>query len=355
MSYKTIINLLSNKQLKSIVLICLLTPAIFFITAEIATRILYRNINSLYIDHNIFLPNAYGPSHGLKKESVGYAYDAEIITDKRGFRIKSNYKNNNGNKPSVIFMGDSITFGIGVKAENTFPELFHNMKQHWTIYNSAVIGYEVRDYKNFADYFIIKNKERLNIKHVILGYCLNDILSESSGAIQEQLEMIRYNNRILLFFRRVFDITGIDYYLRGYSRFYSLVKYRFCDVSKNTTIANRLEYNYDSSVTSTVNKLQYICSILKENNIYFTVILLPYEYQLREGSQDILFPQIILKNKFDLYNISYIDTYDALNKHIQNMNFKPKDLFLFNDPMHLSENGHKIVAEILNNEIKEIN
>jgi lysophospholipase L1-like esterase len=99
----------------------------------------------------------------------------------------------------------------------------------------------------------------------------------------------------------------------------------------------------------------YIYSIFKENNINFTVILFPYEYQLREGSQDILFPQKILKKYFDLYNISYIDTYDALNKYIRDMNLKPKDLFLFNDPIHLSENGHKIVAEILNNEIKERN
>ena len=39
-----------------------------------------------------------------------------------------------------------------------------------------------------------------------------------------------------------------------------------------------------------------------------------------------------------------VNLYGSLNKHLLKYKLKSNDLYLYNDPMHFSKNGHKILS-----------
>ena len=75
------------------------------------------------------------------------------------------------------------------------------------------------------------------------------------------------------------------------------------------------------------------------------IILLPYEYQTRNCTENVLKPQKTIKKILDDLNINTKDlTRVFCNKK------KSKKYFLKFDPMHLSKNGHALVYDSLLNE-----
>ena len=57
--------------------------------------------------------------HRLKPNTEGETGGVKFYTDNKGFRIP--YKNYNYKKADkILFLGDSVTFGVGVKEEDSF-------------------------------------------------------------------------------------------------------------------------------------------------------------------------------------------------------------------------------------------
>ena len=78
----------------------------------------------------------------------------------------------------------------------------------------------------------------------------------------------------------------------------------------------------------------------RANLIRFETLLLPYEYQLRGENHDQLFPQSLMENGLRLNGIQCINPI----KWILRQNIQSKKLFLFGDGIHLSNYGHRIIA-----------
>ena len=78
------------------------------------------------------------------------------------------------------------------------------------------------------------------------------------------------------------------------------------------------------------------------------IIILPYEYQTRKGkcNDNIFMPQKKLEEILEKENIKYYNISILFCEYK-----KPKDLFYKFDPMHLSEKGHFIVFNYLNEKI----
>ena len=81
-----------------------------------------------------------------------------------------------------------------------------------------------------------------------------------------------------------------------------------------------------------------------ENNSEFYVIILPYEFQTRNCSNNILLSQ---KNIIEIWSKSNIN-FMILLKFCDQKNQK---LFYKFDPMHLSKDGHMLVFNLLNDKI----
>jgi len=101
----------------------------------------------------------------------GYSYT--IYTNEFGFRDNRIGKRNLNNKPYAVFLGDSMTFGIGVDYEETFVGIFHELAMEHNgveVLNMAVPGHVFSDQEKLFMHFM---------KHVVskpsyVLICTND-------------------------------------------------------------------------------------------------------------------------------------------------------------------------------------
>jgi lysophospholipase L1-like esterase len=91
----------------------------------------------------------------------------------------------------------------------------------------------------------------------------------------------------------------------------------------------------------------------KNHKLRLLIFIFPYEYQLRTGVQENLFPQEMIAQATKDLGLNIIDLYNPIKKYLLDNDIKSQDLFIFNDPCHFSSEGHKIIADIILNEIKE--
>lgn len=127
-----------------------------------------------------------------------------------------------------------------------------------------------------------------------------------------------------------------------------LLKNTFTDRSKTYAIHD-IELYSDSSkeLYSSIELLDEMNAILKSKGIDFLVIILPYEYQLREKKQKYLAPQNMLLSRLSNKQVRSLDAY----KYFTSRNVDSKKFYLYADAMHLSPYGHKVVFEFMQEEL----
>lgn len=95
-----------------------------------------------------------------------------------------------------------------------------------------------------------------------------------------------------------------------------------------------------------LEKMDYIADIggyLKKKNIPFTVIIMPYEYQLRTRDEKLMIPQQRLIEFFKNKEINYIDAVPEF----RNSGIVSKDFYLAYDPTHFSKKGNEILFDVI--------
>jgi len=298
---------------------------------EAGIRIIFPNIKSQSIDRNIIIDNKYYNSPGLKPNTHGTVNDVMFYIDKYGF--SKFFSSVNESKKAWLFLGDSVTMGIGVENDSTFAGRVHNLSKMHNVLNPSTIGYNLRDYVNIVQYFVVEKKLNFNIHHVTLFWCLNDVYSDISsfdtpgGNVRlifgDLLRYVRFKSRIYLLLKNIFFDRAKSYY------FFDAA---FYDKNNN---------NFQSSIQN-IKRINKLC---KDRNIYFEIVLLPYEYQLRFKSEDNLKPQSLMKRELIADNVCVLDPIDYLISQKQ----KSKKFYLFGDGIHFSDFGHKIISEYILN------
>lgn len=130
-----------DARMKNLVLVgC----SIFFacILAEIVLRvffserlILHQEERSLLYRHDSRL--GWFPIAGQKRVFVG-SHPITVSHNSRGFRDIEHLV---GNKPGIVFLGDSFVWGYDVEAEDRFTERLRHKLPGWDVYNLGVSGY----------------------------------------------------------------------------------------------------------------------------------------------------------------------------------------------------------------------
>ena len=122
-----------------------LAVALVLPLGEAIVRIAMPSVNFLGVDRRLFAPageDGYGNAPGFS----GRAFGVEVRIDREGFRAGGNQARQAarvGN--TVIFIGDSVTFGVGVEEGRTFVERFAAAHPDVETINAAVIGYSLED------------------------------------------------------------------------------------------------------------------------------------------------------------------------------------------------------------------
>ncbi len=273
---------------------------------------------------------------GNVKNGEGVSFGTNVFSDENGFRIPQGYIGKT-NDTAVLLLGDSVVFGVGVPEEKTFAGLFRRQMPDVTTYNSGVVGYTLTDYKRVADAFLPVHNE---VKRVYLFYCLNDF-QPPEDARQTRVEDVTLFKSIKHTIGSIF--VDLNEFLGPRSKLYVYITGLTADPSRryfewDLTLFNVNEYRLRETLAPIVE----INRLVKEHNAQLVVFLNPYEMQIREGENANFEPQNRIESFLREKGISFVDTRDRF-KNLPSS----KDAFLFADPMHLNETGHRIVFDAL--------
>lgn len=289
----------------------------------------------------------------------------EVTLDASGNRVpdgginehKDSLKKSTSSKSDIIFIGDSVGFGVGVPFEKTFQNLLSQQHQDVNFINMSVIGHSLNQHEKTAEEIVNHyskpgNTDRL--QKVFLIYCLNDIQwsisnskilatdSADAGASTPQFGWVNFMRSNSVF-------SYLNETLRNKSKLYLFVKGEFTDPYKRYFVADLQPYK-SSVFDKKILKLKTISKKLEKLNIPFTVIIVPYEYQLRNAALDpgLLLPQNRVKDFLAANTIDYVDLYvDFSTSPVADS----KSFYLGYDPMHLSAIGHLAFYNAISNSI----
>ncbi len=333
-----------------------ITKIIFFNIGILALMLGLLEIGARIFSNAIFFGNS---KHLFDHEKKNYltncksceatSFGAKIYTNSDGFRVSHlNAKVSNNKEKKIVIIGDSLGFGPGVKFNNTFQGLLSRSYSNYQFVNRSVIGHALDQHLETAN-IITKNPER--VKKVYLLYCLNDLSNISSSDIEKSSNKKGNNLNIELvsLLKKQPFISKMNHLLRTRSILYMDLKGKLSYPQKRYFLKDLKNYS-EKGIVSNINKLNEIYELLNSNGIKLTVIISPYEYQVREGSRNstLLIPQKILSNYMEERKIDYINAYKNFIEYKGNS----KDLFLPYDPMHYSEKGHKKIFDIINQDLK---
>ena len=320
--------------MKKIVIINFFVALGIILTLEVLIRIL--NIVSL----QGYDKQAFYSENGMtfsKSNNTFKVFGIESKTDINGFRIPlKNYLYDNG-KNSILILGDSVTYGVGVKEKDSFIGILRNKLVENNLYNTAIFGHNVDSYL----YILEKNNKKLEneIAQVVIFLCLNDI-------VPYQGTIFKKKNKNNNFQRNIYEYPfamRINFFLRERSALFVLFKSLFTNPVERHYNYMKVLYDNEKNLIKFKNTISKISNFAKKNNIKYKFVLLPYAHQvINNCEKEFLKPQEIIKETFDKENLLLNDyTYDFCR--ISNN----KDLFLKYDPVHLSKYGHKYVSDLL--------
>ncbi len=287
------------------------------------------------VDRNLF--NLDSETVLNQRNTEAMIFGIKAYTDKNGFRIPSKdfkYKYSS----SILVLGDSVSFGVGVDENKTFIGILRN-KTNSNIYNASVAGHNIIDYS-----FLIKDYQETfkDISRVMVFICLNDA-HFSKGVIKNN--ELQEKQSLEPFYIKI--LKKVNIYLRNKSALFVLLKSKFTKSDErhfNLLSAYYNDQNILKKYKNTIFEMQNFSKLKKIKVDYF---VLPYSYQIKENcNEDLMHPQ---KKINEIFFDLKINIHDLTNEFCQN---KEKKLFLNYDPVHLSEKGHQFVSNLL---IKKLN
>jgi lysophospholipase L1-like esterase len=304
-----------------------------------------------------------GRTWGNTPDVIARSFEAVIFTDHDGFRVPNrDYRYPDPASERILILGDSVAFGPGVAEPDTFVGLLRAANPSWAIYNSSVIAYDAPNYADVLSDLIARPE---SFSKVILVYCLNDVSAASAANIDKHSKMpglagnahsgpwssaTGNSPNLVEKLKRIGFISQLNDYLREHSKLYLYLKGISTDPGKRYFLADYAAYR-DPAALSALDYLDMIARTLRQRQIAFTVIISPYEYQLRANATlpyapegDVLLPQRAVTAFLKARGIDCVDATAAFQR--AGLADKSK-LFLRFDPMHFSAAGHRVMYDVI--------
>jgi lysophospholipase L1-like esterase len=326
--------------MKKIIFVNLITIIFFIIFFELLLRFL--NIVTLHGYDKGFFYSEKNTTFN-KANVLVTVFGENVKTDEHGFRIPvSNYKFNHELETTLV-LGDSVSFGVGVREKDTFVGKLRN-KINKNVFNSSVIGLNLSSYL-----YLIKNyKNRINkqFTDVIIFLCLNDIHFEQ-GVIRKERAKNLYTRELKEnFFVRILKnelLLKLNFYLRDKSALFVFLKSITTNPIKRHFNYMSWLYNEEELLNEYREYIKQIINSSRAQGLSLNFVLLPYAYQINNDCDNkLLKPQIEVQKIFDELQFKLHDfTKDFC------LNSDKNNLFLKFDPVHLSIYGHEFVSSLL--------
>jgi hypothetical protein len=282
----------------------------------------------------MFTPNRFGTSYGNTPNFKGISFGEEFSTDANGFRYDPSREVQSVDDNAVLLIGDSVGFGPAVVESKTIAGRLR-ASMSVPVHNASVIGYDTFDQRNAASAIV---RENPGIKTVAVIFCLNDVNDASAQQIRNRVGSIAQPPT------GSSPIRLINDYLRSRSKLYVALKTLLLD--SQVTVFNYDLSFYQKGEENVRGALAPLIDLKKEMDIRgvaLKVFVPPYEAQLRQSAgESALLPQQLITKIFDAEGVESYDLISEFRSHGDT-----NSLFLYGDPMHLSEEGHAVAAKAI--------
>lgn len=370
-----------------VILVNLVVIAGLLLALEGGVRFTLPHINPQHGNASLLAADRFAGSYGYKPNARGLEWGVEMVTDEHGFRIDPNFMPANAHR-TMLVVGDSVSVGLGVAAGDTYSS---RLQQAWPdvrILNASVTGYDLADYANVLEAVLPTQP----VEGIILGLCLNDVIGTSQANIlsvlskqadqspsqdlspntgQEanhqqseaqrppqmrpiEVSRDRYPNPIVWTLRYLNDnYFNFNETLKRHSRTYLWLKSLATDTSRDYFQADALAYRDEATMATAAQALARVKRVAEQHHVWLVAFILPYEYQLRRPTPEQHFPQ---RQFLDATRQAGIPTYDLLEDLWEALDRREggsTGLYLFNDPMHFSAEGHRLVAKLIREKLHE--
>lgn len=304
------------------IVINVITVIGLFVVIEIISNRILNKIYQREFDSSLLVDNKYFTSLGLKENAEGKVWGKQFHTNSLGCR-KSKLLFD-AKKKKWLFIGDSVTEGVGVEDSSTFSSLCAEVFTEQNVCNYSLIGYSTSDYVNVLK-SVLNNDSTTEL--VTLFYCLNDVYGNAKS---KDLPVMAKQNFIG-------KLNGI---LQNSCSTYKLLKLFFYQHS-NRYFSYDLQFykKEDAHFVQAMNDLRFCDSLCKSKNVFFNVVMLPYQSQLRDKN---FTPQQLVGEYCANDSIEFSDATESLSKQTD-----ANSLYLFADEIHFSEKGHKVISNFL--------
>ncbi len=299
---------------------------VLLLLLEGGARVVLSGIYNRSFDASLILDNKYLRASGLKENAVGYVWGKVFHTDRLGCR--KGPKAYSSTKKKWLFIGDSVTEGVGVDDSSTFAALVAKQIDSVNVMNYSLIGYSDADYLNVLK-TLLANRDS-SISKVTIFFCLNDVYGKTNSAALPvmakqnfigQLNGLMQDNYFTYKLTKLLVYQMSDRYFQYDSRFYA---------AGDTFFSQSMTY------------LRQCNDVCKDAGVIMNVVMLPYRSQLLDKDRVNRNPQNMVKAFCFNQHIPFADPIDFCS-NAQN----PKDLYLFADEIHFSEAGHKMIADYI--------
>ena len=267
-------------------------------------------------------------------------FGKDVLTDKNGFRIPLKRNSHFKELDNTLILGDSVSFGVGVKEELTFIGNIRKKNKH-NFYNASVSGHNLESYL----YLISKYNKDLDVKfnNTIIFLCLNDIIFYQGVISQKDiLEKFKEKGTINRLLKNPI-LMKVGGFFRDKLTTFNFLK----DISTNPPkrYFENINWLYQEKklLIDYKNHINKINNYSRLNDLNVKFVLLPYAYQIKNNCEKkYMLPQQQINKIFKELNIK-------LHDFSQNfcINQKNEKLFLNYDPVHLSIYGHQFVSSLL--------
>ena len=243
----------------------------------------------------------------VKPNSLFKVAGKKVKTDNNGFRIPiKNYKFDE-NKDSILVLGDSVSFGFGVREKETFMGALRD-KINFNLLNSSVIGHNLESYI----YLLTKYQKETNKKIVnaVIFICLNDI-HLSQGVILDNVQK-KYNknfepNKFIKILKNKFFID-INLFLREKSVLFVFLKSIGTNSVKRHYDYMYTSYNNQQLIDKYYKNIIQIKEYSEKKGLKISFVLLPYAYQINNNcKKQLMMPQNKIKKIFKKANLELND------------------------------------------------
>jgi lysophospholipase L1-like esterase len=292
---------------------------------ELVVRVTNPDITPLGTDAALISDSVFADVHGPTPGASGLSNGAHFEVDENGFW---NYGSpREAGAPIWLLIGDSATMGIGDQPVSTFAGvLSHYVAGDFILLNPSLIGYSSRDYLNLVEYFVTSSfREDAPVARITILWCLNDVYS--GRQIESPAGGFRQVSGPLLSLARRHWFT------------YQWLKALLLD-------RQRRYYRHDSefyegeTLARAASDLSAIADLCDRHEVDCDLVLLPYEYQLREHAFE---PQRRLTAHLRTVSLTINDA----SSWLLGRSTDPAELYLYGDGIHFSKKGHRLLADYL--------